>query len=276
MKCLNCGEYISSNQTICSACGKMNIICPKCWNVVSENDDICNKCGYELIKKAKQSKLEKEKYKKEEEKRRLDEINQEKVKKEMEEHASNLIIDCEGNKFKAIKMFMENFNVEKDIAIEYIDRAYNEINGINLVEEKSIPNMNSIEEIVKRNNFQPIDAIREVKEVYGYDLITAKKEVDLVINNYKSQKKQNHFMEPKGIKRTIIVSQTSQKKATSAIGRGLVGGALLGPVGLLAGVSAKSKETTTFQVIYNNGTQKTETVPNDSSKFKEYCKYLDR
>ncbi|WP_245238279.1 hypothetical protein [Paenibacillus etheri] len=38
-----------------------------------------------------------------------------------------------------------------------------------------------------------------------------------------------------------IMDETHSKSAVSAVGRGLVGGFLLGPVGLLAGLSAKSK-----------------------------------
>lgn len=38
-----------------------------------------------------------------------------------------------------------------------------------------------------------------------------------------------------------VMDETHSKSATSAVGRGLVGGFLLGPVGLLAGLSAKSK-----------------------------------
>jgi len=89
-------------------------------------------------------------------------------------------------------------------------------------------------------------------------------------NNTNSNKKTK-----KTIKKTIIVSSSSRKKSTSAVGRGLVGATLLGPVGLLAGVGAKTQDSTTFQVIYTDGTQDTITVKNNSYEFKEYCKYLD-
>lgn len=41
-----------------------------------------------------------------------------------------------------------------------------------------------------------------------------------------------------------VAEETSKKSGTSAVGRSLVGGALLGPAGLFAGVTAKEKGTT--------------------------------
>lgn len=46
-----------------------------------------------------------------------------------------------------------------------------------------------------------------------------------------------------------IVTEEQRKSASSAVTRGLVGTALLGPVGLLAGLSAKSKGS--YQMIIN-------------------------
>lgn len=50
-----------------------------------------------------------------------------------------------------------------------------------------------------------------------------------------------------------IIDETSRKSAVSAVGRGAVGGFLLGPVGLLAGLSAKSKGTHTIQLNFKDG-----------------------
>lgn len=50
-----------------------------------------------------------------------------------------------------------------------------------------------------------------------------------------------------------IIDEKSRKSATSAVGRGAVGGFLLGPVGLLAGLSAKSKGTHTIQINFLDG-----------------------
>ena len=65
----------------------------------------------------------------------------------------------------------------------------------------------------------------------------------------------------KNIKKTIIVGQESKKSATSSVARGIVGGALVGPAGMIAGgISGKNKNKTTFQIIYENGKQRTVTV----------------
>lgn len=78
----------------------------------------------------------------------------------------------------------------------------------------------------------------------------------------------------KKIKKTIIVASSSRKKSTSAVGRGIIGVSIAGPVGMLAGLGAKNEDKTTFQVIYTDGSQKTITVKNNSEEFKKYCKYL--
>ena len=58
----------------------------------------------------------------------------------------------------------------------------------------------------------------------------------------------------KNIVKTMIVGADSKKSAGSSIGRGLVGGALLGPVGLLGGaLSGKNKKSTTFLIEYDEG-----------------------
>lgn len=85
----------------------------------------------------------------------------------------------------------------------------------------------------------------------------------------------------KTIQKTVIVSDDSRKSVTSGVARGAVGGVLLGavglgPVGVVAGaMSAKNKKTTTFLIIYTDGSRKTVTVKTNSSDFKKYVKYLD-
>lgn len=55
------------------------------------------------------------------------------------------------------------------------------------------------------------------------------------------------------IKEFELVTEESRKSATSGILRGAAGAALLGPVGLLAGVSAKNKNKFTVAIEYHNG-----------------------
>jgi hypothetical protein len=50
-----------------------------------------------------------------------------------------------------------------------------------------------------------------------------------------------------------IVDESKRKSAASAVGRGLAGSLLLGPVGLLAGLSAKSKGTHVLAVQFKDG-----------------------
>lgn len=50
-----------------------------------------------------------------------------------------------------------------------------------------------------------------------------------------------------------IVDENYKKSAASAVGRAAVGALLLGPVGLLAGVSAKNKGTHTLAIHFTDG-----------------------
>lgn len=50
-----------------------------------------------------------------------------------------------------------------------------------------------------------------------------------------------------------VLDETQNTSVTSAVGRGLVGSFLLGPVGLLAGLSAKKKGTHVVAVQFKDG-----------------------
>lgn len=50
-----------------------------------------------------------------------------------------------------------------------------------------------------------------------------------------------------------VMDQTSRKSVSSAVGRAAVGGFLLGPVGLAAAVTAKSKGTHTIALQFRDG-----------------------
>lgn len=79
----------------------------------------------------------------------------------------------------------------------------------------------------------------------------------------------------KKIKKVTIVSNDSRKKVSSTIARGAVGGALLGPVGMVGGaLSGKNKNTTTFLIEYINGNKETKIVDNESEEFKKLCNYI--
>lgn len=72
-----------------------------------------------------------------------------------------------------------------------------------------------------------------------------------------------------------MVSQDSRKSVGSAVTRGVIGGALLGPIGLIGGaVSGKNKSKTTFTVVYKSGRREIITVDNDTDSFRKYSSYL--
>lgn len=85
----------------------------------------------------------------------------------------------------------------------------------------------------------------------------------------------------KKIVSTEILTTTtdSKKSASSTLIRGAVGGALLGPAGMLAGgLSGKNKiqAMTTFLITYDDGSQQTDTVKNDSIIYTTYMQFLNR
>jgi len=67
-----------------------------------------------------------------------------------------------------------------------------------------------------------------------------------------------------------VMDESSKKSAVSAVGRGLVGGFLLGPVGLLAGLSAKSKGVHIVAVQFKDG--KKSLIEMDDKVYKTFMK----
>lgn len=90
----------------------------------------------------------------------------------------------------------------------------------------------------------------------------------------KPEKKKRTFSSYLTIDYVTIAGQESRTKAGSAIARGAVGGVLLGPVGLLAGSSAKKKTTVTLIIHYQDGHVETKTVKLDSGEFKRYARFI--
>lgn len=76
------------------------------------------------------------------------------------------------------------------------------------------------------------------------------------------------------------VKYSTRTSTSSAIGRGLVGGALFGPVGAIVGGSTGKRKTTqrkgwsvAFLVCYDDGSKKTETVARGSDRYIELMRY---
>lgn len=144
-------------------------------------------------------------------------------------------------------------------------------NGWNSINNIVMSNFKSYKDILTEQELKLIEDF--VQESSKFSILKMKELVSDKTNDISSTEVRTKEISPT-IKKTIIVAQSDTVKAGSAIKRAGVGAILLGPVGLLAGMSAKRNQTTTFQVIYTNGSQKTVTVNNDSAEFREYCKYL--
>lgn len=94
------------------------------------------------------------------------------------------------------------------------------------------------------------------------------------------QENSERFRKASTISKVMIVgaNSDSRKSVSSSVIHGTVGGALLGPAGLVGGaLSGKNKVTnkTTFLIEYEDGHRETKTVDNDSSEFEKLCKYLE-
>ncbi len=76
----------------------------------------------------------------------------------------------------------------------------------------------------------------------------------------------------------VLISTNSKKSSADAAGRAFVGGALLGPVGAIAGAATgTSKATTaTFSVKYASGRTAVETVNIGSNRFRELSAFLHK
>jgi hypothetical protein len=72
----------------------------------------------------------------------------------------------------------------------------------------------------------------------------------------------------------LIAGQESRTSGSSAIARGAVGHAVLGPVGLLAAAGAKKKTDVTLVLHYKSGRTETKTVKLNSSEFKKLAPYM--
>lgn len=127
---------------------------------------------------------------------------------------------------------------------------------------------------------------KEKKAAYNALPPEEKARVD-VANEQKVAAAQAHWEEVRAantIVSTAIVDTTMKSKtkasAGSSVVRGAVGGALFGPVGMVAGAVTPKKttitkaKTVTFSVRYANGDCRLETVKNGSARFKELAKYI--
>lgn len=69
-----------------------------------------------------------------------------------------------------------------------------------------------------------------------------------------------------------VIDEENRKSATSAVGRALVGGLLLGGAGLLAGLSARRKGIYTVAIEFNDG--KKSLIEIDEKRYKLLLKKM--
>lgn len=86
---------------------------------------------------------------------------------------------------------------------------------------------------------------------------------------YRQEKKNDRIIDY-----VVIAGSESKTSTSSAITRGAVGGALLGPVGMLAAAGAKKNSFVELVVRYKSGRTETVKVKFDSKEFKNYAKYI--
>jgi hypothetical protein len=73
---------------------------------------------------------------------------------------------------------------------------------------------------------------------------------------------------------------TTRGSVTSSVARGVIGGALFGPIGMIAGAATPKQKTVgtetkiTFAVRYASGRVSSETVVVDSLRYKELVKHI--
>lgn len=80
----------------------------------------------------------------------------------------------------------------------------------------------------------------------------------------------------KYIVKTQIIGNNTRKSMSSSITRGAIGGAILGPVGMLGGaLSGKNKQKTRFLIYYSDNTKETMEVQNDGIVYNNLIKYLE-
>lgn len=75
-----------------------------------------------------------------------------------------------------------------------------------------------------------------------------------------------------GVDSYDVITEDVRKSAASGVARGAVGAALLGPVGLLAGLSAKNKSTVTIAIRFKDG--KNSLIEVDEKIYKNFIRSM--
>lgn len=83
---------------------------------------------------------------------------------------------------------------------------------------------------------------------------------------------QNLYLNKDVVESYEVITEEQRKSAASGVARGAIGVALLGPVGMLAGLSAKNKGTYNVAIRFKDG--KNSLVEIDDKIYKELVRIL--
>ena len=120
--------------------------------------------------------------------------------------------------------------------------------------------------------------------MFGIVFVTAI--ITTIVNNADTAKenrlKRKTVWKTRFIDSSHTATSSSRIRTGSAVARGLVGGALLGPVGAVAGAATgrqrttvNEHHTTTFMVYYIDGSHRVETVENTTERYRIYMSKLE-
>lgn len=131
------------------------------------------------------------------------------------------------------------------------------------------------DEEVDENNFTPYIICPKCGfPVYNDEIICSncnakirtEKERDLLVEGGK----------PVPIKKTVIISQDNRRDSDDVIGKAILGGILFGGAGAIVGGSlGREIRTTTFLLVFEDGTKEKREVENNSELYDRYIQYLD-
>lgn len=86
-------------------------------------------------------------------------------------------------------------------------------------------------------------------------IISGEYERGIIDNSLKINSWRKPFtLDTNTVSKVVVMNQDERKSLSSAIGRGVVGSALLGPIGLVGGaISGKNKKSYLVKIYYPNG-----------------------
>lgn len=205
---------------------------------------------------------------------------------DLESEAVELLVDVDGNVFSAAKALREKYGISAQRALTIANDASACVNSGNTpIASNAAPAIETVPFVdnimIPKNSKYSIHTMivereyRDATKELAKEACISEERAYAAIAEYK---KRIGLQEQGSMKRhvvkTTIIGRDSRKKVGSTLIRGAVGGAILGPFGLLAAATGKNKVTTTFLIEYSDGTSECKTVDNKSVAFDEYASHL--